>query len=166
MHGGWVRFGSAYQPCTLRTPAPWQTALHNPPTSHNHHHSLDRPVGLCCGGFGVWPLLPAPSEVADASQDTNTTLGCEEGGLAPSARLLCPNIDPKASHPPAGLYCSMPGLRIRAAGMRSSRRSSRRSCRHNSMRRSRRSNRCSNRHCCKHVCRSLRRCHPRAATLL
>ena len=29
--------------------------------------SLDRPVGFCCGGSGVWPLLPTPSEVADAS---------------------------------------------------------------------------------------------------
>ncbi len=29
--------------------------------------SLDRPVGFCCGGSGVWPLLPTPSEAADAS---------------------------------------------------------------------------------------------------
>ena len=45
-----------------------------PATIHNLSCSFGHPGGFCCGGSGVWPLLPAPSEVADASQDTNTTL--------------------------------------------------------------------------------------------
>ncbi len=31
------------------------------------------PGEFCFGGSGVWPLLPAPSEVADAPPHTNTT---------------------------------------------------------------------------------------------
>ena len=147
-------------------------------------------VGFCCGGSGVWPLLPSPSEVADSPLNANTThchgqgqclcqglchihgqcqsqylrqasvtpaplpvpvprpvpepvpapvpgqqvkvyeefrrprAVCEPcaqtltqklrhhgthhkgaknlGGLVPSASLVCPDIDPKASHPPVG----------------------------------------------------------------
>ena len=43
--------------------------------------SLDGPVGSCCGGSGVRPLLPSPSEVADAPRDSVRPGSCRSASV-------------------------------------------------------------------------------------
>ena len=45
----------------------WQWPTHDNTPLMLHSHWPGCAMGSCCGGSGVWSLLPTPSEVADAS---------------------------------------------------------------------------------------------------
>ena len=81
--------------------SPWGAG---PMSFHIHPRTFCRTVRSCCGGSGVWPVLPAPSEVADATLYTCTTLHSAPLCSAPCLHLPYPPPFPLSPFPPSFLY--------------------------------------------------------------